>query len=447
MTAPAVPASGGSPAPDPAAPPRGALGVIFLIVCMDLVGFGIIIPLLPFYVPGYDEHNPLRVTLLFSVYSACQFVAAPILGMLSDRFGRRPVLVVSQLGSAVGYLLLAFAGYYEGTTRLVLVYLSRVIDGFSAGNISTAQAYVSDVTTPENRARGMGVLGAAFGIGFCLGPFLGSMLSRVDITLPGYFAAAFSVLAAFLTWRKLPEVKPKGPAEAEAWLHPRRFLPVLRKPVLAQLLAISFFTMAAFVMMECTVGLFLHKALGFAEWHVGLFFGFLGVVIAVVQGGLVGRLTKAFGEWPLAVAGTLLVAGGMAGFVGTGFIAGAAFAPALAVLLLSGATNATGRSLQQPTVSSLLSRFSDPREQGVVFGMFHGLGSLARVAGPVVAGLTYPLLNNTGQFLTAGVVAVAMALWTAALRARAPAPVQGAAPGFDVIPTAGEPHAVTSEPA
>src|SRR5688500_11573141 len=159
--------------PDDAAP-KGALGIIFLIVLIDLMGFGIIIPLLPFYVPGYAEH-PLKVTLLFSVFSACQFIGAPILGMLSDRYGRRPVLVLSQIGSTFGSVLLGVATLWKESNpglMLGLVYASRVIDGFTGGNISTAQAYISDVTTRENRAKGMGVLGAAFGIGFCLGPFL-----------------------------------------------------------------------------------------------------------------------------------------------------------------------------------------------------------------------------------------------------------------------------------
>src|SRR5688500_131819 len=186
--------------PDDAAP-KGALGIIFLIVLIDLMGFGIIIPLLPFYVPGYRE-NALKVTLLFSVFSMCQFIGAPVLGMLSDRYGRRPVLVLSQVGSAAGYVLLGVAttlgqrGTITPELMLALVYVSRVIDGFTGGNISTAQAYVSDVTTPANRAKGMGVLGAAFGLGFCLGPFLGGTLGHYDKAWPAYVAAALCAVAA-----------------------------------------------------------------------------------------------------------------------------------------------------------------------------------------------------------------------------------------------------------
>ena len=410
----------------PDEPPKGALGVIFLIVVIDLMGFGIIIPLLPFYVPGYQEH-PLKVTLIFSVYSVCQFIGAPVLGMLSDRYGRRPVLVISQIGSALGYVLLGAATTLRARQHigdelmLILVYVSRVIDGFTGGNISTAQAYVSDVTTQENRAKGMGVLGAAFGIGFCLGPFLGGTLGHYDKAWPAYVAAGLCVLASVLTYLKLAESRKHSETEVVAWLHPSRFAPIQRKPVLVQLLAISFFTMAAFVMMESTIGIYVNatfkKADGqpFGPREVGYFFGFLGVVIIVVQGRLIGPLTRQYGEWPLAVTGTLLVAAGMLGFIATSWWA------VLALLCVAGAMNATGRSLQQPTVSSLISKFSDPREQGTVFGLYHGLGSLARVVGPAVAGIAYEV-THVGAFAVACGIALAMALWTFVLRQPAPRP-------------------------
>src|SRR6185312_14150439 len=189
-----------SPPPPPPEPPKGALAVIFFIVLMDLLGFGIIIPLLPFYVPDFERH-PMQVTALFAVYSICQFIGAPILGLISDRFGRRPVLALSQAGSAIGYILLAIAAFNWANpmTRLLIVYASRVIDGFTGGNISTAQAYVSDVTTPANRAKGMGMLGAAFGVGFSMGPAVGGLLSYYGTqwvgrdfgsSLPAWVAAA-----------------------------------------------------------------------------------------------------------------------------------------------------------------------------------------------------------------------------------------------------------------
>lgn len=457
-----------------AAPPKGALRTIFFIAMMDIVGFGIIIPLLPFYIPGYNQNTlrqTLAVTLLFSVYSVCQFIGAPVLGLMSDRFGRRPVLALSQAGSALGYLMLGVATQpafgWSPATMLALVYASRMLDGFTGGNVSTAQAFISDVTTPQTRARGMGMLGAAFGIGFVVGPMLGGILGSVQlhghdfVALPAYVAMVMSAGASVASYLFLPETRSRSrgaPAESEVWLHPAKFLPILRKPVLAQLLAISFFSMAAFVMMESTAALFFNEVFGWSKLRIGLYFCYLGVVIILVQGGLIGRLTRRFGEWPLSITGPALVALGMAGYTGAGvargslghaWTTGADFVTTLGVVLTlvmlfgGGAVNAMGRSLQQPTISALMSKYSDRNEQGAVFGLFHGLMSLARVAGPVVAAPAFLHLQHTGQFLTAGAITLLMAIWTASLRRR-----HGAAPpGFEVVPaTAGEPHGVTMEP-
>jgi DHA1 family tetracycline resistance protein-like MFS transporter len=397
-------------------PPKGALGIIFLIVLIDLMGFGIIIPLLPFYVRN-PSGNPMKVTLLFSIYSICQFIGAPILGAISDRKGRKPVLAFSQLGSAVGYVLLGLAtqvAWKWPGMLLLLVYLSRIIDGFTGGNISTAQAYISDVTTPQTRSRAMGLIGMAFGLGFSVGPFLGGVLGKSNVSLPAYVAAGFSLFAALLTFIRLPESRVHKPVDIEAWLHPSQFKPVLRKPMLLQLLSMSFITMAAFVMMESTVGIFLsahftYRGKPFNQEQVGWYFGFVGLVIVIVQGGVIRRVVKKVGDWPLAVLGPALVAVGMGVYTLT------AFWPLIWLLLVAGAINASGRSCQQPTLSSLLARFSDRDEQGIVFGLSNGLGSLARVLGPIIAGLTYPYVRNAGPFLTAGVLSAGGAIWTVVL--------------------------------
>jgi DHA1 family tetracycline resistance protein-like MFS transporter len=413
-------------------PPKGALGIIFFIVVIDLMGFGIIIPLLTFYIKNWEAHA-YRVVLLFSVYSICQFIGAPILGAISDRIGRKPVLAFSQIGSAIGYILLAVATQFQwesATTLLVLVYLSRIIDGFTGGNISTAKAYISDVTTPANRARGMGLLGIAFGIGFALGPALGGLLGAIHLSVPAYVAAAFSAAAAALCLRKLPETRTGKPTESEAWLHPRVFAPVFRNRVLVQLIFVSFCLMAAFVMMESTAALFVNKVFHWEKLGVGLYFGYIGIVIALVQGGVVRRLMKKIGDWPLAIAGPLLVAVGMGGYMLVGY-GGLGFP--FGLLLLTGAINSAGRSLQMPTVDSLISKFSDERDQGVVFGFHSGLGSLARVVGPVLAGYCYKFLNNTGQFLVAAIIAVSMGIWLMLLRRPAPGdPVRAQSTGIAV---------------
>ena len=411
-----------------AEPPKGALLAIFLIILVDFLGFGLIIPLLPFYIPGY-EHRTFEVTLLFSIYSICQFIGAPILGAMSDRYGRRPVLILSQLGSAAGYVLLGIATLQKDPQiRLLMVYVSRVVDGFTGGNVSTAQAYISDVTTPKNRAKGMGLIGAAFGIGFCVGPFLGGVLGGINVSWPAYAAALLAAVAAAQTYFKLPEPRIHKPTDSRLWLHPSTFTPVFKNPVVTQLLMISFISMAAFVMMETTAGIFLAKIFGWndpavASRRTGWFFGYAGLVIVIVQGGLIGRLSKRVGEWPLAILGALLVTVGMAFFIGS------AFMPGLLMLGIAGAVNATGRSLQGPTLASLLSKFSNPKEQGVVFGLSNGLSSLARVAGPMLAGAMYPFWRNTGQFWTAGAILLIAAAWTIAVKAQARS--QGA--GFEPV--------------
>src|SRR3954469_12587241 len=344
-------------------PPKGAMAAIFLIVLSDLLGFGLIIPALPFYARQFHASD-LQVGLIFSIYSLCQLVAAPILGLTSDRVGRRPVLVFSQCGSVVGYLVLATATarhWVNPLTGLLLVYSSRVIDGISGGNISTAQAYVSDVTPPEGRARGMGMLGAAFGIGFSIGPAVGGLLAHFHPSLPALGAALFSFIAAMQSIFHLKEParhSREGEDEAMLFLHPARFLPILRNRSLVQLLGISFLSMTAFVMMEAVFAIFLNDRFGFRELAVGGFFAMAGVVIIIVQGGLMGKLTKALGEWTLVIAGPLLVMSAMLIYVVIAWNWGIAIALGVAMVLFAGLMNATGRSIQTPTLSSLVSQAS-----------------------------------------------------------------------------------------
>jgi DHA1 family tetracycline resistance protein-like MFS transporter len=411
-------------------PPKGALRAIFLIVLADLLGFSVIIPLLPFWALKYNA-SAFQVGLLFSVYSICQLIGSPLLGLASDRYGRRPVLILSQLGSVAGFILLGVAttGTWAGPgLGLTLVYLSRVIDGLSGGNISTAQAYISDVTTAKERAKGMGMIGAAFGIGFTIGPALGGLLGHFAVSLPAYAAALFSLIAAWQTWKFLPESRHHVHSEeSEAWLHPSRFLPILRNAVLMQMLLIFFFSMMAFVMMEATFALFMKAMFGYEQLAVGLLFALAGVTIAVVQGRLVGKWSKRYGEWPLVIAGPVLVATAMLLLVLVGY------KPVLVLVIFTLIMNATGRSLQTPTLSALISHHSDPKQQGTVFGLFHMLGSLSRVIGPAVAGAVFAK-HHTAPYLMASAITIAVAVWTVTLRWRARAGAEQR--GFEVEPVA-----------
>ena len=414
----------------PAAPPRGAIFAIFLIVLSDLLGFGVIIPLLPFYALKYSA-SALQVGLMFSIYSACQLIASPILGLMSDRFGRRPVLLLSQFGSVIGYVLLGYATarqWNNVSLGLAVVFLSRAIDGLSGGNISTAQAYIADITTQENRAKGMGLLGAAFGLGFTFGPGIGGVLGHFHVSLPAFAAALFSLIAATQTYLWLPESRVHKPSEeSEVWLHPSKFRPILQNPLLVQLQLIWFVTMMAFVMLEATFALYLNVIFGYGPSQVGYFFCFVGVIIIIVQGGLIGRLTSRVGEWNLMIIGALLVSAAMAMYVDV------AWHRFVWLLLAAGFFNATGRSIQGPTIQSLVSRYSSPDQQGATFGLFHMLGSLARVIGPAVATAVYAS-HHTAPFALAGAITLVVAVWTILLRARTPTEPRG----FEVLPPIAE---------
>lgn len=387
------------------------LGTIFLIVVIDLLGFGLIIPLLPFYATRFGA-SPLKVTLLFSVFSICQFVAAPVLGLISDRWGRKPVLVFSQLGSVAGYVLLGWASIHHWqnlTLGLWTIYLSRIIDGISGGNISTAQAYIADVTTARDRAKGMGMLGAAFGIGFSIGPAMGGLLTRLmGPAAPAFAAAGMSLLAAMLSAAKLAEARPVAEVESVAWLHPRRFMPVLRNPLLVQLNLVWFVAMAAFVMMDSAIALFLKDVFSFGELGLGWYFLFVGAIIVLVQGGVVGRLSRRLGERALCAVGLLTVAGGCL------VTAGAAWWPLLAILMAGGAIHAVGRSLFQPSISALVSRNSDEDMQGASLGLYQGIGTLGRVVGPIIAGMVYAR-HLTLPWLLGSVLLLGTGMWMVVL--------------------------------
>lgn len=399
----------------PGQPPRGAMRTLFLIVLLSMFGFGVIIPSLPFYATRFGA-NEVQVGLIFALYSLFQFIAAPILGAVSDRHGRRPVLIVSQVGGAAGYLILAAVtsvAWSAPHIALWLIYASRVIDGIAGGAVATAQAYVADVTDDAGRAKGMGMLGAAFGIGFAFGPAVGGLLGAVHVALPAYVAAGLSLLAALMTRLHLPETRTHRPSAGFA-LAPARLRLLAGRPILVQLIAIWFLSMLAYAMMEASVVLFLARAdtFRFEQLGVGLVFGLAGVVIVVVQGGLIGRLSRRFGEWTLASLGPALVCVAMLLYVRMGY------SPLVGLLVAATLFNATGRSLQGPTLSSLTSKHSSREQQGATFGVYHGMSSLARMVGPLLGNWLYSM-HPTWQFALSAALAGSIAVWTASLGASA----------------------------
>lgn len=358
---------------------RSPLVVIFITVFIDLVGFGIVIPILPFYVESYGG-TPFALGLLLTSYSAMQLIFSPVLGRLSDRYGRRPVLFVSIVGTGVGFLVMGFA------TSLWMLFAGRIIAGVTGGNISTAQAYIADITTPENRARGMGLFGAAFGLGFIFGPAIGGLMGWwLGIHAPVIFAGALSFANAALLYFILPEtVTPGHPAR-----HARRgwgyFFGRLRETRLAVVVLIYFLFVVAFSIMTTTFTLYTIFRYGYGTLENGAIFAYIGVISAVVQGGLIGRLVKRFGEAALVIAGALVLTAALAALPYVGRPGGGWYGGLEGLLVLL-ACMSVGNSLATPSLSSLASRSAGAAEQGGVLGMTQSAASLARAVGPYLGG-------------------------------------------------------------
>jgi MFS family permease len=373
--------------------------ILFLIVVVDLIGFGLVIPLLPFYAERFAA-SPQEVTALMAVFSLMSMLTAPIWGRLSDRVGRRPVLMISMAAAALAYLWLGFAD------ALWMVFAARALAGACAGNIAAANAYVADVTPPEGRAKGMGMIGAAFGLGFIIGPALGGVvagnnLATANLRAPGLIACALSVTALLGVIFLLKESLPEGAAA-----RPRRSrITVLRdamgRAVLARLLAIFFLTILAFAGMESTFALWAMAQLGWGPAQTGYLFTYVGLLSAIMQGGLIGRLTTRFGEEKLLIAGLASIAAGLLVLP---------LSRALPMLLVATTGLALGMGAMQPSLNSLISRRAGASEQGEVMGVAQSVGSLSRVLGPLLAGALFAGFGRESPYFCGMVLVVAAAL-------------------------------------
>jgi len=365
---------------------RAKIGTLFLIVFIDLIGFGIIIPILPLYAEEFGP-SPFAFGLLMASFSLMQFVFAPVLGRLSDRYGRRPVLLVSLVGSAVGYVLFGFAG------SLGMLFASRIVDGISGANISTAQAVIADITGPEDRAKGMGAIGAAFGLGFILGPAIGGLLVSIAHWLPGVAAAVTSLVAAVLVLTVLPEtLDPNAGIEARRRrLDLRSLARAMAHPFLGLCLVMVLFIIFAFSNFETTFAQFVQLKFELTKSQISFLFVYAGVLAALVQGGLAGRLAKRFGEARLVTAGTFL------GFLGLGFLP---YLGSLGLVMVSLAVLAVGQGLASPALSSLTSKLVAADEVGGVMGIYQSMSSLGRIGGPFWAEMVYGTLGVAWPYRT-----------------------------------------------
>ena len=370
------------------------MSVLFLIVFIDLVGFGLVIPLLPFYAERFGA-SPLQMTALFATYSLMSMVAAPLWGQLSDRVGRRPVLMASMAAAAVAYAGLAFA------TQLWMVFAARAFAGICAGNIAAAQAYIADVTPPDRRARGMGMIGAAFGLGFIVGPVIGGVVAGdnvavADLRTPGLIAGGLSLLALAGVVVLLPESlrtarRPARRGRLAAALE------ALAQPILGRLLAVFFLVILAFSGMETTFAWWAMAQFGWGPQSISFVFFYVGVLSAAMQGGLIGPLTRRFGEERLLLAGLVLI--------GLGLLA-LPEAHGVPLLLVAVSLLALGMGLTQPSLNSLISRCAGADRQGEVMGVAQSAGALARVLGPLAAGTLFSEFGRGSPFLWGAVLVI-----------------------------------------
>ena len=386
--------------------------ILFLIIFMDLVGFGLLIPLLPFYVERVGA-GPEVVTLVLGLYSVGQFIAAPLWGKLSDSFGRKPVLALTSLGLAVSYVMLAYAD------SLTLLIFSRLFGGIMAGNIAAAQAYIADITTPATRAKGMGVLGAAFGLGFIFGPAIGGILGGHDVATadfmsPALAAAAVTVVAAigvllFLKESLAPEMRAAKRDTPRLSLS-EKLRATLGRKVLALLVAVGFMTITAWALFETVFALWANALFTYGPAQIGYVLTFMGVIGVIIQGGAIGPLTRRFGESKLAMTALALL---ILGYLGL-----AAAENELLTLIACGVLG-VGSALFTPSLTSLVSKQAGEHERGAVLGVYQGVTSLSRVVGPAFSGAVFARLGPPAPFfLAAGLVIPAMALLAAVRRAK-----------------------------
>ena len=386
------------------------LFVLFLTILVNLIGFGIIIPLLPFYAETFGA-SPLVIGLLFASFSMAQLISAPLLGAWSDRWGRRPVLILSLIGTAVSFTMLAVAG------SLAMLFAARIVDGLSGGNITTARAYIADVSTEQDRARAYGILGAAFGLGFIIGPGLGAVFSQISYTAPIWVAVFVTLVATVLAWVWLPETVHRAQAASGSpWKAVRE---LSRRPQLRVLLGLDFVYWMSFAVYQTTFALFGARRFGFDAAHTGYFLSAFGMLGVIVQGGFVGPMVARLGERRTLAVGLAFAALGWGGSALTYSL------PVFALMLVPGAI---GIGLCNATLSALISHTAAPGEQGRVQGAAGALESLGRVLGPIWGN---GALQTFGEGTAYG--AAAILLTGASLTVlRNPAPPRAASPDHPV---------------
>jgi MFS family permease len=391
-------------APVAEAPHSASLLPVFLIVLVDVFGMTLVIPLLAIYAESFGA-TPLQATLLVSVFAVCMLLSGPLIGHASDRHGRKPLLLISQIGTFIGFIVLARA------TSLWMIYLSRVIDGATAGNLSIAQAYIADNTPPERRAKAFGLIGIAFGLGFFIGPALtGFLAGHYGNTAPIYLAAAMSATSILATVTLLKSGSPVR-SQAVRWapFDWRMYAQYFARPALRPLLLQFLFFMLSFSSFISGFALFAERRF---EWNgrpfgpreIGYVFGFVGFLGIILQGLLIGRLVKRFGEATLAAAGFAAL---VLGYLTLGL------ATAMSLLVIVAVVSGFGNGVLRPSLTSLITHQAAQHEQGVVLGITQSLSSIAAIAAPMIAGMLIERQMLTQwAWVSAAMAALGLFVWT-----------------------------------
>lgn len=365
------------------------LWLIFLIVFIGLLGFGIVIPTLPFIAERFGASNT-TIGFLLASYSVFQFIASPVLGRLSDKYGRKPILAISLFGTAIGYLMIAFA------PNLFIVFLSRVIDGITGGNISVAQAYIADITKGKERTKAMGLIGAAFGLGFIFGPLIGGLLSAYyGFAVPYIFAAILAFLNAILIMIILPESEKKSVQKKVHSLFSLKVLKEIFNPIIVLYLALLMFIATwSFSMTQGIFPLYTQKIFSWGEKENGWFFAFIGLATVITQGGIIRILVDKVKEEKLIQAGFFFVAASSLIIF---------FSHSVSMLFISAAFLALGLGFINTSARAKISLHSSDEEQGLVLGAVEGLSSLARAIGPITGGILIDQMSMTAPFLISSI--------------------------------------------
>lgn len=406
---------------------KASLSVIFVTIFIDLMGFGILIPILPAFALKMNISD-FGIGIIVAIFSLMQFFFNPILGRLSDRVGRRPLILITQLLSVISYLIFSFS------TSFAILFLSRLLGGLGGSNIGVAQAYIADITTKEERSKGMGIIGAAFGLGFVFGPLMGAFLSKYGYAVAGYGSAAFSFLAFLFALFMLPESFPvpkvansyrgffrKGMASRKEKKTKEKFsFPVpkvadsyggsfrkgidsyklfdiafakktLAHPDLGLLMLLFFIIIFSIANIYGTFSILGYNIYKFTDQQNGIMFGIIGIIGAIIQGGLMRTLTKKISDRNLIMIGTVFM------MIGLGMIpyGGNFYGVAIVVSIL-----AIGTGILQPTILSMISKYSLEKEQGAVLGLNQSFSAFARVLGPLWGGFSYDFIGYQFPFLT-----------------------------------------------